>query len=218
MRNSIHYLIAAILITSSILTTLPLLAASTILKNNDLKRLPQFCTAKTRSHAVSTSEVNYWKQKLGSSFIDIHHYCFAMHYQIIAQQADNKIEQKYYLERVIGNTNYILENARSYSDPNYYNSSAESVGFSKYMLLRMLTEAYIGLGNEQEAQNSILRLLEEQQGNISAQLYAFDFYFERSMYSQCESIISKINQSVSSHKGINRRKDRLAKAIESSLK
>ncbi len=88
----------------------------------DFRKLPSYCAVKLQKGRGDKNTYRMWETRLPGIFPHIHHYCAAMHsFQhssgIFASNKRDQQSKKFFLERVIGNINYMEDHAASKNHP-----------------------------------------------------------------------------------------------------
>lgn len=96
------------LISMGVLST-PLAATDLSFQPNEVEmlRMPAYCQVKWRS-PPSSPEWKGWRDRIGSNYLDIHHYCAGLNYVNRYWAAKNKKDRSYYLENAMNNFDYMV--------------------------------------------------------------------------------------------------------------
>lgn len=102
--------IARVMVLALILGAAPALGVETGLRPTpaEMPRLPDYCQAKFNLQRGSP-EWNAWRDRLGESFNDIHHYCAGLNYVNRYWGARSKRDKNFYLERALAGMDYLVK-------------------------------------------------------------------------------------------------------------
>lgn len=74
----------------------------------EMLRMPPYCQTKFNA-TPSSPEWQAWRARIGANYIDIHHYCVALNYVNRYWGARDARARSYYLERAMGNYDYMVK-------------------------------------------------------------------------------------------------------------
>jgi tetratricopeptide (TPR) repeat protein len=72
--------------------------------DSELALLPKYCA--TKYHNLPDS--GYWRQALGPSYEDVHHYCDSLTYINRYYKSNDAAERKFFLQNALGNIDYMF--------------------------------------------------------------------------------------------------------------
>jgi tetratricopeptide (TPR) repeat protein len=77
----------------------------------EMTRMPPYCQAKFTLKQGSP-EWNAWRDRIGSNFIDLHHYCAGLNFANRYWSATNSKDRGFYLQNAMNNFNYMVRAAK----------------------------------------------------------------------------------------------------------